>query len=614
MTSKRTNRQNAIEHQINRLEIRIANMKSLSRRLSWYRLLIFIIGGALIFLTALWINKTLSWIVFSVFFVVFNIVAHYHRRLERGIRRHQLWLEIKKNQLARMNLDWDNIPLAELKLPVSDLPYENDLDITGNRSLHQLIDTSVSAEGSQQLAAWLLQKLPGKKNIIKRQKIVRELVPLTRFRNKLLLNFKLVSTAQLEGRKLLDWLRQETPSGIIERLLPISAGFVALNIGLFVWHQFGNIPPYWMLSLFLYIIFYLYSSKSLSQYFELIFHIDDELAKFRRVLKYAETYPYGHHRHLKTLVEPFLNQQKRPSRQLRKIKLVTAAIGLRMNPMTAVLLNVLVPWDFYFAAQIRRHQQQLTTLLPQWLDTWSKLEALNSLANFAYLNPDDTFPEIIDSNDTDKTPILRTIALGHPLIPADQKVCNDFSVANLGNIFVVTGSNMSGKSTFLKTIGVNLCLAYAGGVVDANSFHTSLFRIFTSIKINDSIVDGFSFFYAEVRRLRELLDALQVEDSLPIFFLIDEIFKGTNNRERLIGSRSYIQSLIGQNGTGLVATHDLELVKLADQFPAITNLHFREEVQDGKMVFDYKLHPGPCPTTNALKIMKLEGLPVEIVD
>jgi len=170
---------------------------------------------------------------------------------------------------------------------------------------------------------------------------------------------------------------------------------------------------------------------------------------------------------------------------------------------------------------------------------------------------------------------------------------------------------MSGKSSFLKTIGVNLCLAYAGGPVNAGSFQSVLFRIFTCIKINDSIVDGFSFFYTEVKRLKALLDALQVNHPLPLLFLIDEIFKGTNNRERLVGSRSYIRNLIGQNGAGLIATHDLELIKLADDFSDIINCHFREEVVGGKMVFDYKLRPGPCPTTNALKIMRMEGLPVD---
>jgi DNA mismatch repair ATPase MutS len=158
-------------------------------------------------------------------------------------------------------------------------------------------------------------------------------------------------------------------------------------------------------------------------------------------------------------------------------------------------------------------------------------------------------------------------------------------------------------------------LAWAGSVVAAERLSLIPFRLFTCIRVTDSVTDGISYFYAEVRRLKALLDALdgQVDASerLPLFFLIDEIFRGTNNRERLIGSRAYIQALIGRGGTGLVATHDLELVHLAEDNPAVRNYHFREQIVDGRMHFDYRLRPGPCPTTNALVIMRLAGLPVE---
>ncbi|MCA9874192.1 MAG: hypothetical protein KC441_11075, partial [Anaerolineales bacterium] len=177
-----------------------------------------------------------------------------------------------------------------------------------------------------------------------------------------------------------------------------------------------------------------------------------------------------------------------------------------------------------------------------------------------------------------------------------------------------TGSNMAGKSSFLRTLGVNLVLAYAGGPVLAHSFQARLFRLYTSIRVSDSVTDGFSYFYAEVRRLQGLLAALETEDERPLFFLIDEIFRGTNNRERLIGSRSFVRALVGGRGVGLIATHDLELVKLAEERTAVHNFHFRDDVVDGKMVFDYTLRPGPCPTTNALKIMQLAGLPVADAD
>ncbi len=160
-------------------------------------------------------------------------------------------------------------------------------------------------------------------------------------------------------------------------------------------------------------------------------------------------------------------------------------------------------------------------------------------------------------------------------------------------------------------LGVNFVLAFAGGPVNASMLRTSLFRIFTCIRVSDSVTDGYSYFYAEVRRLRQLLDALE-ESGLPLFFLIDEIFKGTNNRERLVGSRAYIRALVGRTCLGIISTHDLELVKLADTLPGVKNDHFREEVIDGSMRFDYTLRPGPSPTTNALKIMRMEGLPVDI--
>ena len=611
MNQRRAKRQKAIENQVNRLGNRIRKLHALSRRLSWYRLAIFLFGGTLVFISFFWISEKSAWLVAAIAAIIFSMIACYHHRLARGIRRHQIWMQMKKSQLARMDLNWEKIPGSELQLPLSDLPFEKDLDITGRRSIHQLIDISISREGSRRLATWLLQKTPDLTGILKRQRVVQELVPLSRFRNRLLLNFRLVSGAQLEGNKLLDWLQPEPPSRSLKNLAAISYGFAALNITLFLWHQFGDISPYWMLSLFIYILFYLSNQKLLSHFFEVISQLDDELSKFRQILKFLETYPYGGNRNLRALCAPFLEPEKLPSRQLRKIKFVSTAIGLRMNPIMAVLLNIVFPWDFFFSALIHRYRDEIARQLPQWLYAWEKLEASISLANFAYLNPDYIFPEFIPDLEYKDQPILTAKGLGHPLIPPYQIVFNDFSLNKSGEAFIVTGSNMSGKSSFLKTIGVNLCLAYAGGPVNARSFHSALFRIFTCIKINDSIVDGFSFFYTEVKRLKALLDALQVNHQLPLLFLIDEIFKGTNNRERLVGSRSYIRNLIGQNGAGLIATHDLELIKLADDFPDITNCHFREEVADGKMVFDYKLRPGPCPTTNALKIMRMEGLPVD---
>ena len=169
---------------------------------------------------------------------------------------------------------------------------------------------------------------------------------------------------------------------------------------------------------------------------------------------------------------------------------------------------------------------------------------------------------------------------------------------------------MAGKSTFLRTVGINLVLAYSGAPVNASSLNTSLYRIFTSINVNDSLGDGLSHFYAEVKRLRELLDELNKDESQPLFFFVDEIYKGTNNKERYAGSAAFLREVAGKNGIGMVSTHDLELADLESEIDALSNWHFVESITDGKMSFEYKLRSGPCPSTNALEIMRIEGLPV----
>jgi DNA mismatch repair ATPase MutS len=273
-------------------------------------------------------------------------------------------------------------------------------------------------------------------------------------------------------------------------------------------------------------------------------------------------------------------------------------------------LNLLVPWDLYVAYRFNRCKQDVKSRLPAWIDTWYELEALNALANFGYLQPDASFPEIWAASDTASAPVLRAEALGHPLLPDEVRVCNDLTLPRLGEVVMITGSNMSGKSTFLRTLGMNLCLAYAGAPVCAAALQCGVLRVFTCINVSDSVTDGISYFYAEVKRLKALLQALSTAVDTPLLFLIDEIFRGTNNRERLIGSQSYIEALSGGHGVGLVSTHDLELVTLAESMPTIHNYHFRETIVDGRMAFDFELRPGPCPTTNALTIMQLEGLPV----
>jgi hypothetical protein len=379
-----------------------------------------------------------------------------------------------------------------------------------------------------------------------------------------------------------------------------------LNIICVVLASLNIIPPIWPITLVIYFGAMLLNRSRIATAWEELQGLEKALTHFRVVFGYLESRSYKNTPGLARICAPFAEEGKQPSREIRRLGRLAAALGVRTNPLLALLVHLLVPWDFIFTHRLELVKKEIANLLPRWLDAWHELEALNSLANFAYLNPQYEFPELLPE-------AARIVArkLGHPLLKPESKVCNDFELDHNRRIVILTGSNMAGKSTFLRTIGVNLVLAYAGAPVNAERLETSLFRIFTCIKVSDSVQDGLSYFYAEVKRLQALLAATKADDALPVLFLIDEIFRGTNSRERLIGSRSYISTLAHGTPVGLVATHDLELIKLADEIEGVVNQHFREEVSDGRMVFDYRLRPGPCPTTNALTIMRLEGLPVE---
>jgi hypothetical protein len=598
-------RSRSIGNQIRRVEKRLDFLVARHGRLVLARLAIAFGGGILVLGSWNRVEPETSGLIVLITLVLFIAAAFWHSRLKAAMRRHQLWRELKRLQLARLALDWDSIPSLQISAPDPDHPFAIDLDLIGDRSLHRLIDTAVSRGGSLRLRQWLLETDPDLEKGQQRQQLVREMAPMSRFRDKLLLTFRLVAREQLEGKKLVAWLDNLTPTRSLKTALFIVLGLAAVNLLLFGLHFTGRIPPYWQLSLVVYFAFFLFNRAKTAPLLEAAQALDDQLSKFRPVLRFLEEYRYGTSRALCRLCRPIVEQ--RPSRRLRRVTLITAAVGLRMNFLMAILLNIAVPWDFVCAYLMARQRDAFSRLLPAWLDLWYELEALSSLANLAYLNPGYVFPEFVEATGDGR--ILQARGIGHPLIPRTQKISNDFYLGE-SQAVIITGSNMAGKSTFIKTIGVNLALAYAGGPVDAGSLRLSMFRLFGCIRINDSVTEGVSTFYAEVRRLKRLLDALREDGKYPLFYLIDEIFRGTNNRERLIGSRAYIQTLIGQNGAGLISTHDLELAGLAQDHPSIRNYHFREEVLDGKMVFDYRLRPGPSPTTNALKIMRLEGLPV----
>lgn len=595
-----------------RLERKLSSYILISSRFSLARLIIFLTGGSATWGASILFGSSAGWITFFTAAVLFTVTVIFHRRLDHRIHSFLIWKAIYLEKEARLNLDWEHIPLpATSGEPRSALAL--DLDLTGPRSLHHLLDNTISRQGSRRLADWLTNDTPDPRKILSRQAVVRELGDLPRFRNRLRLIFQQLSQEPLDGDKLLKWLKIPTVDKKLGRVLPWGILLALLNIGLFLMYVNGLLPPIWVISTLAYVVVYLTSREMIKEFLEAVLRLDAELGKFLPLLRFLERYPYGARDHLRTQCTPFLTQTDRPLQRLRQVQLVTALAGVRMNPVLWLMLNLVTPWDIWAAWMAAHQRTHMANLLPAWLDAFHELEALISLGEFAALNPEYTFPAITPLEEiTQSHPVFEARSLGHPLLSPVQKVCNDLQIKALGELILITGSNMSGKSTFIRTVGINLCLASAGGPVNAKEMRTIPFRLYTCIRINDSLVDGFSYFYAEVKRLKGLLDALKPDRSgLPLLYLIDEIFRGTNNRERLIGSRAYVKALIGAAGVGLIATHDLELATLADDHSQAHNAHFTDDVSAGKLIFDYLLRPGPTPSTNALKIMANEGLPVD---
>jgi MutS domain V len=604
-----------LDKQIARLRRRENVLDEISRKYWNARRIIFICGALLALAFCSFAGSRVAWLVATLIALLFLVVTVLHNRVRDSILRHSLLAEIKQVQIARIQLDWERIPHGDpAALPSKGHPFESDLDITGERSLHRLIDCAVTKEGSERLKSWLLSVRPDAQLIKRRQALVQELKDHYVFRDKLQLLSAVarISTGQSRQRslwnssKLVEWIERSHPKSSLLPTVIFLSILSALNITCILLASFKIIPPIWPIMFLIYVGAMIIRQPRIATAWGELHELEKTLTHFKVVFAYLESRKCQSTPGLAEICGPFMDKSKRPSMEIRRLGRLAAALGLRTNPILSLLVHVFVPWDFYFTYRLELVKTEIAHQLPRWLDAWYELEAVNSLANFAYLNPHYAFPLL--------TPEIDQIAardLGHPLLNPEFKVCNDFDLDHDQRIVILTGSNMAGKSTFLRTIGVNLVLAYAGAPVNAGHLQTSLFRIFTCIKVSDSVQDGLSYFYAEVKRLQVLLAAAEMEDRLPVLFLIDEIFRGTNSRERLIGSRSYIRRLAQGRPVGLVATHDLELIKLADEIEGVVNRHFREEVHDGRMVFDYRLRSGPCPTTNALTIMRLEGLPVE---
>jgi len=488
-----------------------------------------------------------------------------------------------------------------------DHPFAADLDLTGPSSLLAAIDNSFHKRAKERLHGWL-EQIDSVAVISARQKAVAELTERKRFRLKLALAARHDSVVDLAPTDLDAWLKTAAPASL--SLVPYLLGRLLSLVTLtlitltFVFNVSGL--PWFPVFLFQAFIFYVldfFHRPFINPFMERGKAIAATCSAIQLFEQMQVTSP-----HLKALQETLQADKKGAGPHLSKLLNIHEMLSYRSSGFAHLVLNGLFLWDQHYLRKLDLWRTQHGARLPAWIALVFEVEALSALANYRWLFPGRPFPELRD----DPNVHIQAKGMGHPSIADEKRVCNDYLMPQTGDLHLITGSNMSGKSTFLRTIGLNMLLARMGAPVCADSLSCSLPRLMTSICIVDSLADGYSYFYAEVRRIKQILDAVAADQG-PIFYLLDEILKGTNSRERLIATKTMVDFLLKHQTSGLITTHDLELLSVQEANPdTITNYHFQESVREGELDFDYKLKSGELTSTNALRLMRLAGVPLDL--
>jgi len=305
---------------------------------------------------------------------------------------------------------------------------------------------------------------------------------------------------------------------------------------------------------------------------------------------------------LNQLQQHFKLQNDKASIRLNHLKKILERLDLRYNPVVFIPLAILLQWDLQQAIALEKWKQQNKTNVLNWFTALGEFEALNSLAILSFNHPEWCFPEIKKEHF-----YIEGKEIGHPLIQTNKCVKNPVHINKTGELMLVTGSNMAGKSTYLRSIGINTVLAMAGAPVFAKSFSLSTVQVISSMRISDNLEESISTFYAELKKLKTVIE--KVNNNEKVFILLDEILRGTNSFDRHTGSAALIKQLIKHNAVGIIATHDIELTALKDKFPVnILNHHFDVQVSNDELYFDYKLKTGICTSLNASILMKKIGI------
>jgi len=584
---------------LNEFRAQEERLQKLADRFSLARLISFV-GGLVIFVSlySLSVVAALLALGASLIFFVWLVIRHSSTEKKKTYTSHLG--EINLRELKSLDGDFSGY-YEGAEYIERDHPYSYDLDIFGKSSLFQYICRTTSKPASDLLAEYL--RISGTSGeITVRQEAVQELKPLIEWRQKLMTQGYFHAAAGNDPHVLLQWLKNDNHFSNPLRLKIIILILSALTISATVIAITGLTVSFLAPILTVNFIFYFLQNKKITKLHDQVSRSSELLRAYSSTISLIENEHYKSAR-LSTLRDVFAGEIP-ASVRIRRLSKLVSRLDSRLNVLVSIPLNLLFFNDIHFCLALENWKKEQAKNVPQWFEAMAEFEVLSSLANMAFNNPEYSMPRIVTEFFT-----LNAENMGHPLIPSMRRICNNFKISGDHKTILVTGSNMSGKSTFLRTCGVNIVLALAGAPVCASSFVVSHINIHSSMRISDSLEENISSFYAELRRLHSIIT--EAENNPRVFLLLDEILRGTNSNDRFTGSVALIKQLTGYGTVAMVATHDLKLAELSEDLPGkIDNYHFDVKISGEELFFDYKLTPGICTSLNASILMKKMGIRV----
>ncbi len=568
------------------------------RRLSALRL-----ATVLLFLAVAWAvfnpdRLALAWLALPIAIFIALVVAH--ERCAGQRRRTRRALEFYERGRARLEDRWAGTGPTGNEFVDRDHPYADDLDIFGEGSLYQLLCTARTAAGRRRLAEWL-SGAAAPDEIETRQRSVDELAPRTRLREDLaVLGAEVDHHAHPE--MLTAWARAAPALAAPRRIRLLAGSFVIATFVIAILAIFGPLSRYWVAAaVAAQSLFALSYRAAVVPVIEAVDEANRELGLLHEILTRVESEQFES-RPLRRLMERLRTKGHPPSVQIGHLRRLVDLLDSRRNQMFAPF-SALLLWSTQLAAAIEQWRLANGGAVVDWLDTIAEIEALDCLAAYRYEHPDDPFPQLVRGPAT-----FAGSDLGHPLLPEAECVRNDVDLGPRQSLLVVSGSNMSGKSTLMRTVGINAVMAQAGAPVRATALSLSPLQVGGSIRIRDSLRRGMSGFYAEIHRFRSILDLAEGQPS--VLFLLEEILHTTNSHDRRVGAEALLRSLLERGAIGLVTTHDLAIAELTESLARSANVHFVDELVDGAIRFDYRLRSGVVQRSNAVDLMRDIGLDV----